>query len=131
MSANLTTAERLPMALAAFEGPIAVAAQEARCHLQARGRLAAAVSSASAQVLWHGDSGYVGAAVRGAAARLRPLTLPERLGPRAAHLLCFRDRPLHAFSIYASADGTAAAASDCSAILVAVMEAAAVPSAEA
>ena len=113
------------MLLSAFDGPTVVVAEEVRCHLQPRGRVASALAAVSAQALWHGDSGYVGAAVRGVAARLGPLPLPERLGPRATHLQFVRDRPLHAFSLYAPADGSASAAADCTALALAALEAAA------
>ena len=82
------------MLLTALDGPVVVVAQEPRCQLGARGRVATALAAASAHVLWHGDSGYVAAAVRGVAARLLPLELPQRLGPRAAHLQFFRALPL-------------------------------------
>ena len=61
--------------------------------------------------LWHAESGFVGAAVRGMACRLSPVPVAERLLPRLCLITAYRGggSPFHVLCLYAPADGSAAA----------------------
>ena len=111
VSANVTTAEHLPVLSSVWSGPLLLAVQEPRCSLPARHRISAALAASSVVPLWHAESGFVGAAVRGMACRLSSVHVAERLLPRICLVTAYRGggSPVHVLCLYAPADGSAAA----------------------
>ena len=123
VSANVTTAEHMPMLAAAWSGPLLLAAQEPRCSPASRSRVSAALAASATLPLWHADSGFVGAAVRGLACRLVGVDAPDRLRSRLCLVTAYRGggSPVHVFCLYAPADGSASASADCLSLVASAM----------